>query len=290
MNGISKWVAVLLLSVGAMAANAWTVTYATVTYAFTGVVTSSDFSTLPIGAYVTGTYTFNYNSADQIIGFHGSAIGGPPDVIYFGAGIGGWAIGSTGVPYNPVFSSTVRIGASVAYSSKLSAPPIDPDDSSIVTGNGSSTLSATEATPAFDTGSFFTVVEVGHVISAPYTSTGLPVTLTASQSGYGGYSIANGQLLRYQITSLTLAPAPPPATLLATLLTSVTGAGLGDRLADKVERAQIDYGASNIQATCHVLAEFLQEVQRKDEKTIAPSLDVTLTRQAQAIAATIGCT
>jgi hypothetical protein len=75
-----------------MAANAWTVTYAKATYAFTGVVTSSDFSTLPIGAYVTGTYTFNYNSADQIIGFHGSAIGGPPDVIYFGAGIGGWAL------------------------------------------------------------------------------------------------------------------------------------------------------------------------------------------------------
>jgi hypothetical protein len=56
-----------------------------------------------------------------------------------------------------------------------------------------------------------------------------------------------------------------------------------------VERAQIDYAAGNIQATCHVLAEFLQEVQRKDGRTIDPPVGLTLTRQAQAIAATIGC-
>src|ERR1700722_16586442 len=108
MNVISRWVGALALMVAPIAANAQTVSYATVTYAFTAVVTSSDFWTLPIGAYVTGTYTFNYNSADQIIGSHGLV---PPGVILFGAGIGGFAIGSTGVPYNPVFSSTVRIGA-----------------------------------------------------------------------------------------------------------------------------------------------------------------------------------
>jgi hypothetical protein len=271
MNGISKWVAALLLSVGTMAANAQTVTYA-----FTAVVTGSDFGSMRVGAYVTGTYTFNYNSADQIIGHL------PPPTI------GPWAIGSTGVPYNPVFSSTVKIGTST-FSSSVSAPPGDPDDSSVVTGNGSSTLSASEATPAFDTGSFFTVVEGDVTRFGPYTSTGLPVTLTASQSGYGGFTLGAPSHLRYQITSLTLAPAPSPGALLATLLTNVTGVGPGDGLADMVERAQIDYAASEVQATCHVLAEFLHEVQRKDGKTIAPPLEVTLTRQAQAIAATVGC-
>jgi hypothetical protein len=127
-----------------------------------------------VGEYITGTYTFNYNSADQIIG----SIPGPS--------IGTWAIGSSGVPYNPVFASVVNIGG-FTYSSSTTAPPSDPDDSSIVTSNGTSTLSASEATPAFDIASFFTIVETDVTRLGPYTSTGLPVTLSASQIGYGGF-------------------------------------------------------------------------------------------------------
>jgi hypothetical protein len=172
MNLISRWVGAMALLVASIAANAQTVTYA-----FTGVVTSSTNAAIPVQAYVTGTYTFNYNSSDQIIG----RLPGPPT-------IGAWAIGSTGVPYNPVFSSTVRVGA-FTYSSSGTAPPSDPDDSSVVTGNGFSTLSASEATPAFDTGSFFTIVENNGNLRAPYSDTGHPVTLTASRSGFGDHVV-----------------------------------------------------------------------------------------------------
>jgi hypothetical protein len=98
------------------------------------------------------------------------------------------------------------------------------------------------------------------------------------------------EVFRYQITSLTLAPTPPPASLLATLLTEVIGGGgPGKKLEKDVELAQSDYAASNVAGTCNALAEFLNTVQRQAGKTIAPPLDVTLTRGAQAIAATIGC-
>src|SRR5450631_3789359 len=88
MNGIAKWAAVALALLGSIAANAHTATYA-----FTGVVTSSALGSQYVGQYVTGTYTFNYNSADTSIG---GIISPRPFPI--------WAIGSTGFPYNPVFS------------------------------------------------------------------------------------------------------------------------------------------------------------------------------------------
>jgi hypothetical protein len=266
-----KWLAAFALLLGSMAVNAQTATYT-----FTGVVTSSELGgSVAVGDYVTGTYTFNYNSADQLIGH----VPGPT--------IGPWAIGSTGVPYNPVFASVVKIGA-FTYTSETTAPPSDPDDSSIVTSNGASTFAASEATPAFDTSSFFSVVETDVARFAPYTGSGLPVTLSPSQIGYGGfiYGLAG---LRYQITSLTLALAPPPATRLATLLSEVTGTGLGKKLEKDVERAQNDYASSDIAGACHALAEFLSTVRHEDDRKIAPLLDVTLTRGAQAIAATIGC-
>jgi hypothetical protein len=259
----------LALLAGSMTANAQTTTFA-----FTGVVTNSSVGGISAGHYVTGTYTFNYNSADQIIGILG------------GLNIAPWVIGSSGVPYNPVFASMVKIGTFI-YQSSTTAPAIDPDDASMVTGNFS-TLSASEATPAFDLGSYFAIVENGTSSGFPYTGQGYPVTLSTNQSASGRflYGLAS---VSYEITSLTLAPAPPPATLLATLLTEATGVGPGDSLADKVERAQTDYAAGEVQRTCHVLAEFLHEVQRQDGRTIAPPLDANLTKQAQAIAATIGC-
>ena len=268
MHAISKWLPALVLLAGPVVSNA-----APVTYAFTGVVTSSNNPSLFVGEYVTGTYTFHYDSADKIIGAVYSFLTPAP-----------WVIGSSGVPYNPVFSSTAKIGDFI-YSSGTTTFN-DPDDSSIVTGNGFSTVSASEAVPASDIGSFFTMYSEGG--STIYTNQGYPVTLSGRQSGYGGLAFW-GQFVTYKITSLTPAPAPPPATLLAALLTEATGVGPGDSLADKVERAQTDYAAGDVQRACHVLAEFLHEVQRQDGRTIAPLLDANLTKQAQAIAATIGC-
>jgi hypothetical protein len=271
MNTISRGFAILPLLLAAAMAHAQSVTYA-----FTGVVTKSDFGPdLEPGAYVTGTYTFKYDGADQIIG-------SVP-----GATIAPFAIGSSGVPYNPVFASVVKIGK-FTYRSSKTAPPGDPDDASEVTGNGATTLSGTEATPAFDTSSFFTVVENNIESFPPYTSAGYPVTLSASQSGYGGLHFG-GLALRYEITSLQLSPAAPPSTLLAELLKDVKGVGPGDSLAGKVQEAQSDYAADNIPATCNVLADFLHELNAQDGKTILLNADLLLTRKGQAIAATIRC-
>jgi hypothetical protein len=271
MNTISKWLAMLPLLFSAAVSHAQTATYA-----FTGVVTKSDFPVdLEPGAYVTGTYTFNYNSADQIIGSEP------------GASIAPFAIGSFGVPYNPVFAAVIKIGH-FTYRSSKTAPPGDPDDSSVVTGNGATTLSASEATPAFETGSYFTIVENDIDEFPPYTTAGYPVTLSARQSGYGGLNFGSLSL-RYQITSLRLAPVPPPPTLLAELLKEVTGVGPGNTLSSEVEQAQTDYAAGNIPETCHALAEFLHELHAQDGKTILMNLDQLLTRKGQAIAATIRC-
>jgi hypothetical protein len=271
MNGIAKWAAVALaLLLGSIAANAQTATYA-----FTGVVTSSRIPHLTVGEYVTGTYTFNYNSADTTIG-------------NFSASLRTWAIGSTGFPYNPVFACSVNIGGSTVYLSSPTGFAIDPDNSSIVTDNGNSSLSASESLPASDSSSFFAVVETDLAKLGGPSSNELPETLSATQNGYGGFLVA-AVGLRYEITSLTLAPAPPPATLLATLLTEATGVGPGDKLARDVERAQADYAAGEITETCDDIARFLKTVQSKNGKTITATLDITLTRGAQAIAATIDC-
>jgi hypothetical protein len=272
MNIISRWVAALSLLSASVAASAQTTTFA-----FTGVVTSSNTVDLVAGQYVTGTYTFIYNSADQIIGNFPNGPSGAP-----------WVVGSTGVPYNPVFASLVQVVKVTVYSSSTTAPPSDPDDASAVSGNGLSTLSASEGTPAFDLGSYFSIVEGDISNGLPYTGQGAPVTLSTKQSASGGF-LDGAILIGYEITSLTPAPAPAPAKLFAKLLKDVTGVGTGTTLENLVEQAQSDYSASNIPAACDVFTTFLHDLKVQNGTAIPPTQDLSLTRQGQALAATIGC-
>jgi hypothetical protein len=272
MNTISRWVATLSLLLGSVAASAQTTTYA-----FTGVVTSSNTTDLVAGQYVTGTYTLTYNGADQIIGNFPNGPSNAP-----------WVIGSTGVPYNPVFASLVQVVKATVYSSSTTAPPSDPDDASAVSANGFSTLSASEGTPAFDLGSYFSIVEADIANGLPYTGVGAPVTLSTKQSASGGF--VNGAILiGYEITSLTPTPAPPPATLFAKLLKDATGVGTETTLETLVELAQSNYNANNIPAACGAFTKFLHDLKVQNGTAIPATLDLSLTRQGQALAATIGC-
>lgn len=87
------------------------------------------------------------------------------------------------------------------------------------------------------------------------------------------------------ITSVTSIPAEA----LATLLMEVRGVGPGTSLADKVAMAQTYYAVPDIQATCAVLAGFVNEVNAQAGKKISQQLDTKLIADALAIEAAIVC-
>ena len=82
---------------------------------------------------------------------------------------------------------------------------------------------------------------------------------------------------------------PIPAALLAALRNEVTDVGPGTSLADKVTAAQAHYAASDTQATCAMLAGFVNEVKAQAGKKISQQLDAKLIADAQTIGAVIGC-
>jgi hypothetical protein len=169
-----------------------------VTYDFTGQVTGDMFGTgITIGEAVSGTLTFMYNAADTTSGTVGSTTSS-------------WSVSSAGVPYNPVFASNITIGGNHAYSSSLSAPNNDPDDSSAVTGSNGSSFTANEATPAFDLNSFFNIVGTTATLGSPYNGSGLPLPFTSGENANGGFTIGVVSI-DYGINTLTLA-VPNPAS------------------------------------------------------------------------------
>ena len=186
MKLIAKWSSMLVLCLGSMAASA-----GAVVYDFTGVVTSEvGASGSIIGEAVTGTFSFIYNDKDDRIGSLG--YGGAP-----------WVIGSSGIPYNPVFRSKIKIGSFV-YKTSMSAPNSDPDDASSVAGNAG-TFTASEATPAFDLYSYMTIVSGGEVL--PFTGGGYPAApLSAGETAVGGL-LYGAVSITFTITSLSPAPA-----------------------------------------------------------------------------------
>jgi hypothetical protein len=269
MNILSKCILAVAAFAGAATANA-----AVVTYTFTGIVTGlvgvPASSKMLVGDYVTGTYTFTYDAADNIIGFVGV--------------VSPWAVGSSGIPYNPVFSYTAKINGST-FESSTSAPNGDPDDSSVVTGSVW-TFTASEATPAFDEKSFFTIENITGVV--PYSSDGFPTPLSGNHRANGGINIGT-VFISYKVTSLSVAPAAAPGSLFTSLVGNVTGVGPGKLLGDTVELAEHYYSEGNISAACKALTEFLGEVQLEDGRLIPVNTAGNLRTEAQAIAATIGC-
>ena len=93
--------------------------------------------------------------------------------------------------------------------------------------------------------------------------------------------------------ALTVEPVPPPispANMLATLLANVISAPPGKSLADKVKLAQTYYSVPDIQATCAVMTDFVNEVKAQaGKKKLTAAQATTFTSEAQAIMAAIGC-
>jgi hypothetical protein len=94
-----------------------------------------------------------------------------------------------------------------------------------------------------------------------------------------------------QITSdrIVVETAPLPATLLQQLLTDVTGVGPGKSLANKVALAQTYYAVPDVQSTCAVLTDFLNEVKAQSGKKVTTAQANSLSGHALVIMLAIAC-
>ena len=84
-------------------------------------------------------------------------------------------------------------------------------------------------------------------------------------------------------------PSITPDALLEQLGAAVVGVGPGSSLADKVARAQTYLAVPDIQATCAVLADFLNQVQAQRGKKLTHEVADQLTEDVQTIMTEIGC-
>jgi len=132
----------------------------------------------------------------------------------------------------------------------------------------------------------------------------LAATTERASLGYFGALAAGGHELRVQMTrtarvgptpyqfldNISVEAVPDPGALLQRLLSDVTGAGPGKSLADKVGLAQTYYAVPDIQATCAVLSDFMNEVKAQaGKKKLTDTQAATFTSDAQAIMVAIGC-
>lgn len=80
-----------------------------------------------------------------------------------------------------------------------------------------------------------------------------------------------------------------PAARLATLQSKVTGEGPGKSLFNKITLAQTYLAVPDVQSTCAVLSDFLNQVRAQRGKKLTPELADQLTAEAQSIMDAIGC-
>jgi hypothetical protein len=80
-----------------------------------------------------------------------------------------------------------------------------------------------------------------------------------------------------------------PDALVAKLLKEVTGVGRGDSLAYDIALVQTYYAANDKQATCAVLAGFVDKVKAQNGRRIAPTLDAQIISDAHTLEVAIGC-
>jgi hypothetical protein len=89
--------------------------------------------------------------------------------------------------------------------------------------------------------------------------------------------------------SLHSATAPGVGSPLQQLLGEVTGVGPGKSLASKIALAQAYYDVPDVQATCAVLADFVNEVRAQSGKRLGTQSADKLTADAGAIMNSLGC-
>jgi hypothetical protein len=84
-------------------------------------------------------------------------------------------------------------------------------------------------------------------------------------------------------------PTPTPEILLEQLGTAVIGVGPGNSLADKIMLAQTYLAVPDVQSTCAILSDFLNQVRAQRGKKLTIENADQLTADAQAIMDAIGC-
>lgn len=210
MTGKRLGLLAVALLAGPIAANA----DESVTYDFTGVVTSETGNPGMIGDAITGTFTFTYDNRDTDAGTIGSS--SPWSVVSNGAGI----------PQNTAVFATAVSGG---YRS-MPIPLMDPDGQAGVTSGGKA-FYAYEYAAAYPSSSYLYIKG-----ATPYNAEGLPV-LSKGETAVGGFSLGGnspigvmfpggvpdgGFAVQYNITSLTRVPEIDSASA-ATCLTLLLG-------------------------------------------------------------------
>ena len=91
------------------------------------------------------------------------------------------------------------------------------------------------------------------------------------------------------VTDLVPADAISPDEQLASLLQEVSGIGPGTSLADKVRLAQTYYAMPNVDLTCSVLSDVIQQVSAQKGKKIAALVGDEVIADTQAVRVAIAC-
>jgi hypothetical protein len=253
---------------------------------FIGIVTASNDPAVPVGAIVTGKYTFDY--AAGIPGYGTGTVGSS-----------NWSVanpGSTDSYWTPaqvaartVFTSTA-ISGTFRYST--AQPPGSYEVVSFVAASSPSASAsgysfyASEETYPMGASAFYSWLQVDTPNSAsrPWTTAGFPI-ITVRSKAVGGITDAYGHNIAYDVITLT----PLAEDLLKALYVQVIGVGPGKSLEHKLKAAEAYYAAQDIVATCAMLDGFDDEVQALSGKKINQKLASTLIAEDAAIESLIGC-
>lgn len=223
-KGVLTGIALLLASVAANAAIVATVD-------FTGVAlnyATGNFATIPVGAPVSGTYTFNFAVPDLTATPGSGAIGSNG---YWGAETS-CINDCAGAPLP--FTATIKVGSSTFSGPTVNANPPDRQDESLVSylvdskGMPYYTAEDTVVTANGDETDMSFQLYPEPNGSLPYLSNGLP-SLATGVSGFGHLteiagdtdSIIDFQLTSLTVTSIQAVPLPSPVWLILAALASL---------------------------------------------------------------------